>query len=61
MAKNKLCLILEESLCETIHYHAVIFDKSCKGYKEINAVTNAWEKMANSLECIRGGTYQSLF
>ena len=53
MAESKLRLIQKQNQCEIIHNLPVIFDKSCKRYKETDAVINAWEEMANSLEFIR--------
>ena len=57
MSKSKLSLMQEEKPCETIHYYPVIFDNSCKGYKETDAVTNTWDEIANSLEFICDDTY----
>ena len=59
MAECKLGLIQKESLCEIIHNYPVIFDKSCKAQKERDAITNAWEEIANSLEFISDVTYYS--
>ena len=44
MAESKLSLIQKENLYEIIHNMPVSFDKSCKGCKERDVVTNAWKK-----------------
>ena len=59
MAECRLSLIQKENLCEIIHNYPVIFDKSCKGQKERDVITNAWEEIANSLEFISDVTYYS--
>ena len=59
MAECKLSLIQKENLCEIIHNYPVIFDKSCNGQKERDAITNASEEIANSLEFISDVTYYS--
>ena len=56
-----LVLLQEENLCETIRKYPVIFNKSCNRYKESDAVANAWEEIANSLEFIRDGMHYSIF
>ena len=33
----------------------VLYDKPCKGYKERDAVGNAWEEISNFLEFIVDG------
>ena len=38
MGESKHSLIQEEYLCEIIHNYSVIFDKSCKRYKERDAI-----------------------
>ena len=60
MAKSKLNSILEENLCKINHNYRVSFGKSCKEHKEKNAITNAWQGIAKSLECIRNGEYHSI-
>ena len=61
MAESKLSLMHEENLCEIIYNYHFIFDKSCKRNKERDAVANAWEEIANSLEFIRDSTYHKIF
>ena len=41
--KNILTLVQEE-LCELVHNFHIPYDKSHKGYKERDAVENAWEE-----------------
>ena len=48
MAESELNLMQENNLCEIIHNYPVILDKLCKGYKERDAIENAWKKIANS-------------
>ena len=48
MVEKKLNLVQEENLCEL-----VLYDKSCKGYKERDVVGNA-----NSLEFSVDGKYE---
>ena len=57
MAESKLSLIQKENLHEIIQNLSVFFDKFCRGCKERDVVTNAWEEIANSLEFLRNGTY----
>ena len=40
--KNILMLVQEEELCELVHNFPILYDKSHKGYKERDAVANAW-------------------
>ena len=61
MAESELSLMQENNLREIIHNYPIILDKLCKGYKERDAIANAWKKIANSLEFIRDGTYYSIF
>ena len=58
---SKLSLIQKENLCEIIRNYPVILIKSCKRYKERDAVTYVLEKIANFLEFIHDGTYYSVF
>ena len=42
--KNILTLVQEEELCELVHIFPILYGKSHKGYKEMDAVANAWEE-----------------
>ena len=61
MAKSRINLIQEDNLCEIIHNLPFFFVKAYKGYKERDAVTNAWEEITKSLAFTRDGTYYSVF
>ena len=47
-----LSLVDEEKLSETVRNFPVLHDKSKKGYKERDAVQNAWTEVARSLDFI---------
>ena len=47
-----LSLVDEEKLSETVRNFPVLYDKSKKGYKERDAVNNAWTEVARSLDFI---------
>ena len=47
-----LSLVEEEKLSETVRNFPVLYDKSKKGYKERDAVKNAWTEVARSLDFI---------
>ena len=53
--KNNITLVQEEELCEFVHNFPILYDKSHKGYKERDAVANAWEEISNSLEFTSSG------
>ena len=38
-----------EELCEEVRKYPVLYDKSLTGYKERNAVANAWNEVAKQL------------
>ena len=50
--RKSLSLLEEEKLSETVRNFPVLYDKSHTGYKERDAVKNAWTEVANSLEFI---------
>ena len=54
MACNSKGLLLfeEEKLSETVRNFSVLYDKSKKGFKERDAVENAWTEAARSLDFI---------
>ena len=54
---EKINIVQEEQLCEVVRSYPVIYDKSHKGYKERDAVANAWKDVANSLEFIPNGKH----
>ena len=56
-----LSLVQVENLCELVRQYPILFDKSQKGYKERDAVSNAWEEVASSLEFIHDGKCLCLF
>ena len=45
----------EEILAETLKQYPVLYHKQCKGYKEKDAVGNAWATVANQLEFVENG------
>ena len=45
-------LLEEKKLSETVRYIPVLNDRSKKGFKERDAVTNAWTEVARSLDFI---------
>ena len=45
----------EEMLAEKVKQYPVLYDKQCKGYKEKDAVGNAWTAVANELEFAENG------
>ena len=50
-----LSLEQEEILAETIRSYKILYDKSSKGYKEKDAVVNAWNDVAEKLEFTESG------
>ena len=50
-----LCLADEERLAETVKAFPRLYDKTKKGYKEKDVVTNAWNSVANQLDFIEDG------
>ena len=52
-----LCLQEEEMLVEKVKGFPVVYDKKVKGFKEKDAVQNAWEKVAESLEFAENGNF----
>ena len=45
-----LSLGQEERLCELIREYPILYDKSSKGYKERDAVSNCWEEVASLVD-----------
>ena len=52
-----LCLQEEEMLAEKVQGFPVLYDKRFKGFKEKDAVQNAWEKVAESLDFAENGNF----
>ena len=52
-----LCLQKEEMLAEKVQGFPVLYDKRVKGFKENDAVQNAWEKVAKSLDFEENGNF----
>ena len=52
-----LCLQEEEMLAEKVKDFPVLYDKRVKGFKEKDAVQNAWEKVAESLNFAENGNF----
>ena len=52
-----LCLQKEEMLAEKVQGFPVLHDKRVKGFKEKDAVQNAWEKVAKSLDFEENGNF----
>ena len=50
-----LCLADEERLAETVKVFPCLHDKTKKGYKEKDVITNAWNSVANQLDFIEDG------
>lgn len=59
MAKT-LSLLEEENLSEAVRNFPVLYDKSHKGYKERDAVRNAWNEVAASLDFVANGKFFGL-
>ena len=47
----------EELLAESVRIFPVLYDKSEKGYKEKDVVSNAWGKVAEKLDFIENGSH----
>ena len=45
----------EEVLAEKVKLFPVLYDKKCKGYKERDAVNNAWAAVAEDLDFAENG------
>ena len=58
---SKLSLMQKENLCEITRNYPAILIKSCKRYKERDAVTYLLEKITNFLEFIHEVAYYSVF
>ena len=56
-----LSLVDEEKLSETVRNFPVLYDKSKKGYKERDAVQNAWTEVARSLDFIENWDHAKKF
>ena len=52
-----LCLQKEEMLAEKVQGFPVLYDRRVKGFKEKDAVQNAWEKMAEILDFEENGNF----
>ena len=52
-----LCLQEEKMLAEKVQGFPVLHDKRVKGFKEKDAVQNAWEKVAESLDFAENGNF----
>ena len=52
-----LCSQEEEMLAEKVQGFPVLYDKRVEGFKEKNAVQNAWEKVAESLDFAENGNF----
>ena len=52
-----LCLQEEEMLAEKVQGFPVLYDKRVKGFKEKDAVQNAWEKVAENLVFAENGNF----
>ena len=50
-----LCLDDEKRLAETVKAFPCLYDKTKKGYKEKDVVTNAWNSVVNQLDFIEDG------
>ena len=51
------CLQGEEMLEKKVKGFPVLYDKRIKGFKRKDAVQNAWEKVAESLEFAENGNF----
>ena len=54
-SKKFLSLLQEEKLTEKLRNYPILYDKSLKGYKERDAVTNAWKEIADALDFVDNG------
>ena len=62
MAEKKiLSLLEEEKLTEKIRSYPVLYDKSHKGYKERDAISNSWKEVADVLDFIENGKCEYKF
>ena len=52
-----LCLQEQEMLAEKVQGFPVLYDKRVKGFKEKDAVQNAREKVAESLDFAENGNF----
>ena len=58
--RKNLSLLEEEKLTEIVRDFPVLYDKSHQGYKEHDAVGNAWSEVATSLEFLENGDMAKL-
>ena len=58
--RKNLSLLEEEKLTEIIRDFPILYDKSHQGYKERDAVENAWSEVAKSLEYVETGDMAKL-
>ena len=57
MEKDSPEISREEELSETVRSFPVLYDKSHKGFKEKDAMKNAWDAVVTALEYIPIGNY----
>jgi len=56
MAEKRFSSLLEEEkLTEKIRSYPALYNKSHKGYKERDAISNAWKEVADGLDFIENG------
>lgn len=55
MAARKLSFAEEEILCEKVKSFPILYDKSHKGYKERDAISNAWEAVSKEIDFVENG------
>ena len=55
--KISLQISREDELWETVRSFPVLYNRSLEGFKEKDAVKNAWDVVAEALEFIQTGDY----
>ena len=55
--KISLQISREDELWETVRSFPVLYNRSLEGFKEKDAVKNAWDVVAEALELIQTGEY----
>ena len=55
--KISLQISREDELWETVRSFPVLYNRSLEGFKEKDAVKNAWDAVAEALEFIQTGDY----
>ena len=53
--ENKLSIVHEENMFESVCQYPVIFDKSHKGYKKKDVEENAWQEITSALDFLSTG------